>query len=186
MKYSIDDETGHSCDVNLDVSAVFFNSSDQQRDVLPRPEKEGFSGRGQRRQRWYFGKAEDADQSVPRVACRGDEGCGKWKSSGYNGNWFESAGRRFWYASVADIGVNEHLTKSPDEVVNQAGVAQKPGERSSVSCRIERSHLENQAQQTWFRFEGKTRPTEVRKRKDGGVRERGQREDWVEETQRCT
>ena len=38
--------------------------------------------------RGYFGGAEDADQSAPRVACRGVGGSGKWRSLGYDGCWW--------------------------------------------------------------------------------------------------
>ena len=60
-------------------------------------------GRGQRRQIWYFGGAEDADQSVPRVAWRGDEGCRKWKSSGYDGSWPECSRRCFGWAGFERV-----------------------------------------------------------------------------------
>ena len=161
-----DDETSYSCDANLDVSEVFFNSCCQQHEEAPCSEKKCFSAVDSGDKIWYFGGAEDADQSVPRVAWRGDE---DWSVQVDAFDAQDSS--RYFKSAVVEIGVSEHLTEKEAQGIPGG----EPGRshmdtrrtRSSVSGNFEKSHR------------GETKPMEIRG--EGGQRmTEGRKVGWRE------
>ena len=169
LKDLVDVENGHSCDVNLDAFAVFFNSNGEQRDEVSCTERDGYQavesgdkdGTSEERKTQIKVSRESHGMAMDAV------GSGEARdvtTAGPDVQNSESVVRVTESASAKD-GVSEHLPEKGEQFIPSSRPdrnLETRRTRSSVFSNVETAH---HVQQIWIRFEGKARPV-----KSGGGR----------------
>ena len=192
LEYSVNDETGCGCDVNLDVSEVFHNNRGQQCDEVPYPEKESLGALD------IGDKDGSSEQKKTQIKVSGGSHAEVMKGAG-SGEALDTTAAgwnvqvdvlgaqdssKYLKAAVADVGVSEHLTRKETWII-PGGEPEKchtetRRTKSSVSGNLENSHRVDRRQQVRIRIEAKTKAIEVRRGKLKGSQS-GFRENRVGE-----